>query len=287
MAIEVYLSSYVPKVRQEACEMVRCLGRRTQRPLWVRSDAALDDMIYFDSGGMPITLTANLRSRGAAYLEYQLFPQGQEPIYLLSPFFEGDRGMALFTSKDEEARRLAMRCVFLEKAAGTVLMVGAKDIRLSRRYTGLLSDIKTLLGRDAAVERGAAVLGEPAALGEYRVILSDAFSSEAVFRCLLYQYPGCPKILHIGCRDGNVYTLCDEEKSACFSPSKATLSSAVFCFYAWLKDRGEISAANRLRVAVEGCLGESTSFSDVTAHIKKRIDRVRRSDNNMVEHREF
>lgn len=256
-------------VREEAGEMVRCLGRRTGRPLWVRQKAALENVVYFDCGGTPFTLGAILRSRQAAYLEYQLFPKGQAPIYLLSPYWDGDRATEGFHLKDEEAMQLALRCAALEKRAGKVLMICAGDLRPSRRYTNLLSNIKMALGADVAVERGFCAFQEPTTLEEYRLILADAFLSEAALCLLLNHISCCPKILHIGCKNGSVYTLFEEARSVCFLPSKRTLPSAAFCFYAWLQDRGETGAANRLRCAIEGLSEESTSFADITALIKE------------------
>lgn len=277
MAIEVHLSSYVPNVRKEASEMVRSLGRRTQRPLWVRQDATLENIIYFDSGGTLFGLPAHLRSRGAAYLEYQLFPKGEAPIYLLSPCWEGGEETDGFPMDDEKAIQLAMRCIRLQKRAGNVLMISSKEIRSSHRYARLLSDIKMVLGHPAAVEREACALGEAAVLGGYRVILTDAFFSETVLRFLLRENADCAKIVRIGCKKGNVYTLCEEDRSVCFSPSKTTLSMAAFCFYAWLEDEGETEAAGRLRCAIEGLAEESTLFSEVTALIRDPC-RHQRSD---------
>lgn len=244
MTKELFVASGSDRVSGYLIDIIRCLGRRTQKPLWGRrlsTDTILRDVLYLDPGGTYYDLAQLVKAHGSLYREYVVFKNGRE-IHILSEYicdFEHRNHIAAVEA-------MAKRCREIDRQSrrSTFALVGSGAIVGLEEYRELCRTVKSAVNCGTCVECSHEAILRRECIDAADVFVTDCFTSDAVLALTVENNEST--IIHMGGGTGDIFAPISTERLNSFVTMEKAYDEMFKSVYLWLRLSGALGAAKLL-----------------------------------------
>lgn len=255
-------------------EMIRYIGKRTQKPLWGRrlsQDTVKRDILYLDPGGTYYDLARLVQEQGSLYREYVVFKGGRE-IHILSEYIYDFERRDFLTSADA----IIERCRLIDKQSRRALfmLVGSGAITGLTEYRDLCREVKACVKRGRCIECSHEAIMRREWIDVADVFVTDCFTSDVVLA--LVSEGAESTVIHMGTRESGIFAPISSERLSSFVTKEKAYDEIFKAIYLWLKISGATAAAKLLFRAA----GIGMTPGEITERLKQplRKRKVRKKD---------
>lgn len=277
MAKELFVASGSDRVSSYLIDIIRYLGRRTQKPLWgkkLSADAILRDVLYLDPGGTYYDMAQLVKAQNSLYREYVVFKNGRE-IHILSEY------ICDFEHRNHNAavEAIAKRCEAIDSQSQclTFALVGSGAIAGLAEYRKLCRKVKVAVNRGMCVECSHTAILRREWVDRADVFVTDCFTSDAVLALTVENDEST--VIHMGGETGNIFAPISAERMNSFVTMEKTYDEMLKAVYLWLRVSEALTAA-KLLLRAAGLGGTPEQITErLKQPLRKRKVRKNEGDN--------